>query len=132
MRPTRRSDGGTTTIELALIVVLMLTIALGALDFGLWVFQRSEAEQAAREASRIAMIKPQLGTLTSGPIFDAARAELSPGQDLSVEVTCSTNECAPGDTITVEVGWDRNALTFVGIFDQISGSSSRTVVGLPS
>lgn len=130
MTPTPHTDTGTTTVELALIVLLLMTITFGALDCGLWVFQRSEAEQAAREASRIAMIKPQLGILTSGAIVDAARAELDPGQSINVEVSC-TNACAPGDAITVEISWVRNPLTPFGIFDQISGSSTRTVVGLP-
>jgi Flp pilus assembly protein TadG len=130
---TLRSDDGTTAVEFALVVLLLMTVALGAVDFGLWVFQRSAAEQAAREASRIAMIQPPstLGIQTSGLIYEAARAEIGSNLTPVVSVSCS-NTCAPGlDTITVTVGWDRNPLTFVGAFDHVSGSSSRTVVGVP-
>lgn len=128
-----RSDTGTTAVEVALVLWLLLTVALGALDFGLWVFQKSEAEQAAREASRVAMIQPPstMGVQTTGPIYDAAVAELDSSLSPVVSVSCS-NTCAPGvDTITVTVGWTRSPLTFVGVLDQVSGSSDRTVVGTP-
>lgn len=132
-RTTLRPDAGTTAVELALVVVVLLTVALGAIDFGLWVYQRSEAEQAAREASRVAMIQPPstMGVQTSGPIYDAAVNELDSSLAPVVTVSCS-NTCTPGvDTVTVTVEWDRNPLTFVGVFDHVSGSSARTVVGVP-
>jgi Flp pilus assembly protein TadG len=133
MRRTVQSDTGTTAVELALVITVLMTVALGAGDFGLWVFQRSEAAQAAREASRVAMIQPPatMGLQSSGPIYDAARAELDTGLTPVVSVSC-TNTCAPGfDTVTVTVGWDRSPLTMVGVFDHVDGASSRTVVGTP-
>lgn len=128
-----RADGGTTAIEFALVALLLMTLALGAVDFGLWVFQKSEAEQAAREASRVAMIDPPstMGVQTSGAIYDAARAELDSSLTPTVSVSCA-NTCTPGvDSITVTVSWDRDALTFLSVLDHVSGSSSRTVVGIP-
>lgn len=127
------SDAGTAAVEVALVISLLLTVTLGALDFGLWVFQKSEAEQAAREASRVAMIQPPstMGVQTTGPIYDAAVAELDPGLSPTVSVLCDS-PCAPGvNTITVTVTWSRSPLTFVGVLDQVTGSSDRTVVGVP-
>jgi Flp pilus assembly protein TadG len=133
MTDTRCSDEGTTAVEFAIIGLILMTLALGAIDFGMWVFQKSEAAQAAREASRVAMIDPPttFGVQTSGAIYDAAKAELDASVTPVVSVSCS-NTCQPGvDTITVTVGWDRSALTFVGTFDHVTGESSRTVVGTP-
>ena len=134
MRGRTHSDAGTTAIEFAIVALLLMMVALGAVDVGLWVFQRSEAEQAAREASRVAMIQPPatMGVVTSGPIYDAAVAEIDSGLTPTVTVSCSTASCTPGvDIITVSVTWTRNPLTFVGILDSVSGASSRTVVGVP-
>jgi Flp pilus assembly protein TadG len=128
-----RSDAGTTAVEFALVAVVILTIALGAVDLGLWVFQKSEAEQAAREASRIAMLAPPsaTGVQTSGSIYDAALAETESNlPQFQVSVTCAST-CAPGDTVTVTVSWHREPLTFVGVTDTVTGSSTRTVVGTP-
>jgi len=135
MTPRRslRSDAGTTAVEFALFAMVIFTIALGAVDFGLWVFQKSEAEQAAREASRIAMIQPPAttGDQTSGSIYNAARAEVETNlAQFQVSVDC-TGSCAPGDTVTVSVSWHRDPLTFVGVTDTVTGSSTRTVVGTP-
>ena len=132
-RRSLRSDAGTTAIEFALIAIVILTIALGAVDFGLWVFQKSEAEQAAREAARVAMIDPPAttGFQTSGSIYDAALAETQSNlPQFQISVDC-TGSCTPGDTVTVTVSWHRDPLTFVGVTDTVSGSSSRTVVGTP-
>lgn len=127
-----RSDAGTTAVEFALVAVVILTIALAAVDFGLWIFQKSEAEQAAREASRIAMINPPAsGVQTSGSVYNAAVAELQTGlSQFQVSVACAAS-CAPGDTVTVTVSWHRDPLTFVGVTDTVSGSSTRTIVGVP-
>lgn len=139
-----RNDAGTTVIELALVIMIILTIGLGAVDFGLWMFQKSEASQAAREASRIAMIQlpVNLGAQTTGAVYDASVAELESGlSDFSVNVTCAdasgtdiadAADCVTGDLVTVTVQWHRDPLTFVGVTDTVTGSSTRTVVGVPS
>lgn len=134
MTITRPSDAGTTAVEFVLVALMLMTLALGAVDLGLWVFQKSEAEQAAREASRVAMIDPPSSSpvvLTSGPIYDAALAEIDSNLTPVVTVSCS-NTCVPGvDTVTVTVGWDRQPLILTKVLDHVSGSSSRTVVGVP-
>lgn len=134
MTITRPSDAGTTAVEFVLVALLLMTLALGAVDLGLWVFQKSEAEQAAREASRVAMIDPPSSSpvvLTSGPIYDAALAEIDSNLTPVVSVSCSST-CVPGvDTVTVTVGWDRQPLILTKVLDHVSGSSSRTVVGVP-
>lgn len=138
-----RSDDGVTAVEFALVVLVILTIAMGAVDFGLWMFQKSEAAQAAREASRVAMIDPPttLGVQTSGRVYDASTAEIESNlPQYSVDVECATTSaptvdltsgCTTGDLITVTVSWHRDPLTFVGFTDTVSGSSTRTVVGVP-
>jgi Flp pilus assembly protein TadG len=140
-------DAGTTAVEFALVVLVLLTIALGAVDFGLWMFQKSEAEQAAREAARVAMINAPLalGAQTSGTVYTAARAELESSlPNFALSVSCqsatsppvvraggTTDPCQPGDQLTVTVSWHRDPLTFIGFTDTVSGSSTRTVVGVP-
>jgi Flp pilus assembly protein TadG len=145
MSGQRRNDAGTTAVEFALVVMIILTIGFGAVDFGLWMFQKSEASQAAREGSRVAMIAvpSTLGLQTSGDVYNATIAELESNlPQLTVSVTCvdpTTDtditvaaECSPGDLLTVSVQWHRDPLTFVGFTDTVSDSSTRTVVGVPS
>lgn len=143
MKRARRDDG-VTMVEFALVILIILVITLGGVDFGLWMFQKSEASQAAREAARIAMIKPPsaLGALTSGAIYDASIAELESNlPQFAVTVTCAdattgseivdATKCVTGDLLTVTVTWHRDPLTLVGVTDTVSGSSTRTVVGVP-
>ena len=147
-KPRRRGDAGTTVVEFSLIALVIFIIALGGVDFGLWMFQKSEASQAAREASRVAILYPPsvLGAQTSGPIYEAATKEIESNlaSSVSVSVTCQTlatpitqittaSSCKPDvDTVTVTVQWHRDPLTFVGFTDTVSGSSTRTVVGVPT
>lgn len=139
---TRHKDAGVTSVEFALIVLIILIISLGAVDFGLWMFQKSEAAQAAREASRVAMINPPsvLDTVaastpvavTSGSVFAAATDEIEDNlPNFAVTVACSAKPCVSGDDITVTVSWHRDPLTFVGVTDTVSANSTRTVVGVP-
>lgn len=144
-RPCIRDDSGVTAVEFALVVLMILTIAMGGVDFGLWMFQKSEAAQAAREASRVAMIDPplNLGDQASGPAYDASRAEVESNlSQYTVNISCAslagvaraggtTDPCQTGDLLTVTVSWHRDPLTFVGFTDTVSGSSTRTVVGVP-
>lgn len=143
MTRRRANDAGATAVEFAFVVVIILTIGFGAVDFGLWMFQKSEASQAAREASRVAMIAPPatLGLQTSGAVYNASVAEIEsnlPG--FSVTVTCAdaagtdiplAADCGAGDLVTATVQWHRDPLTFVGVTDTVSGSSTRTVVEVP-
>jgi Flp pilus assembly protein TadG len=143
MSMTRGNDQGATAVEFALVVLIILVLSLGAVDFGLWMFQKSEAAQAAREASRVAMISPPtaFGTQASGSIYDAATAQIEsslPQFDVSVSCADAAGSaitdpslCVSGDLVTVTVNWHRDPLTLVGLTDTVSGTSTRTVVGLP-
>ncbi len=138
-----REDDGVTAVEFALVVLIILIVALGGVDFGLWMFQKSEASQAAREASRVAMIDPPstLGAVTSGAVYDAAVAEVESNMpQFTVSVSCADTagtaisdptQCLTGDLVTITVQWHRDPLSFVGAIDTVSGTSTRTVVGLP-
>lgn len=140
----RRRDAGVTTVEFAFVVFIIILITIEGIDLGLWVFQRSEASQAAREASRIAMISPPVldQALTTGSVYEAAVGEVESNlQDFKVWVTCAASadapdsikdasQCVTGDFVTVTVSWTRQSLAFLGP-TTVSGSSTRTVVGIP-
>jgi len=138
-----RGDSGVTAVEFSFVVFIIILITLAGIDIGLWVFQKSEASQAAREAARVAMISPPttLGAQTSGAIYDAAIREIESNlPEFSVSVSCADTagdditdgaQCGVGDLVTVTVQWHRDPLTFVGATDTVSGSSTRTVVELP-
>jgi len=143
MRRRPVGDQGVTTVEFAFVVFIIVLITMAGIDLGLWVFQKSEASQAAREAARVAMISPPstLGVQTSGTVYNAAVAEIESNlPEFSVSVSCADaagnditdgTQCGSGDLVTVTVQWHRDPLTFVGLTDTVSGSSTRTVVEVP-
>jgi Flp pilus assembly protein TadG len=40
MSKSRWEDNGATAVEFALVALIILIIGLGAVDFGLWMFQK--------------------------------------------------------------------------------------------
>lgn len=61
LRAFRRGDGGQTTVEFALAVVLLLVIVLGLFDLGRAVWYSNALAMATREGARYAIVHGSLG-----------------------------------------------------------------------
>lgn len=56
MRTPARRQGGATAVELALILALFLTILLGVMEFGRYLFAWNSAVEATRWGARLAVV----------------------------------------------------------------------------
>ena len=63
-RKFRRNESGAVAVETALIMTLLLTIALGVLDYGLLMTRKMEVTNAVRAGAQYALVRK--------PVFDSA------------------------------------------------------------
>jgi Flp pilus assembly protein TadG len=96
----RGGERGTTILEMALIMPVLLLMAIGLLDFGRAVYVRNELAHSARDAARLASIDPantaciraaaskhsSLATLTAADITITRPSLVAPGQPVTVAV----------------------------------------------
>ena len=131
----REGETGALALEMALIAPLLILLTFGVVEFGLWIFNSAQASQAAREATRVAMVAPTPpGTITSGPVYEAATRGVW-ADAVAVTSTCSPVSCDYGGTVTVTVGWTHSFLTPIAFAVagsssvDVSGESTRQIVG---
>ena len=131
----REGETGALALEMALIAPLLILLTFGVVEFGLWIFNSAQASQAAREAARVAMVAPPPpGTITSGPVYEAATRGVW-ADAVAVTSTCSPVSCDYGGTVTVTVGWTHSFLTPIAFAVagsssvDVSGESTRQIVG---
>lgn len=125
--PPREVETGAVALEMALVAPLLILLTFGVIEFGLWIFNSAQASQAAREAARVAMVlPPPPGTITSGPVYEAATRGVW-ADAVAVTSTCSPVSCDYGGTVTVTVGWTHSFLTPIAF--AVAGSSSVDVSG---
>ena len=82
-RDPRRGSAGNVTIELALLATFLLTLVLGAYDFGRLAIEQSTVTNAARAGAQWAVLA-QANASDSAGIVQAARDE---ADDVSNELT---------------------------------------------
>ena len=143
-RDPRRGSAGNVTIELAFLMTFLLTLVLGAYDFGRLAIEQSTVTNAARAGSQWAVLA-QANASDSAGIIQAARDEADDvNNELTVtprsfcrcagssaEVACSSN-CADGQyaplyvQVTVQDTLDL-MFTYPGIDDIQSLSSISTM-----
>jgi len=58
--PLGRQQGGTTTVEFAIVAVVFFTLLLGIMDFGRMLFAWNSAAEATRWGARIAVVCEKL------------------------------------------------------------------------
>lgn len=142
----RAPDTGATAVETAIVLPIILTLVFGMIDFGLWAFNSAQATQSAREASRVAMIRPPTpGSVTldededevdaaDRDVYEAANRGVVFGP-ANVSSAC-TPDCQYGSRVTITSEWQFTFLTPVGPLitgdtsGQVTGTSTRHIVGV--
>jgi Flp pilus assembly protein TadG len=129
-------------IEMALIMLLFLTLVLGMLDLGIGVFRYNTLAQAARQGSRQAIVHGSLAVEPWGPdtysalandtspIAEVIRPSLS-GFDLS-EVTINAewgggNTIFQGNTVCVTVTAPYRPIMAMFLWDPITLQATSTM-----
>jgi Flp pilus assembly protein TadG len=96
----RNGERGTTILEMALVMPVLVFLIVGLVDFGRAVYMRNELANAARDAARYASIDPanttciraaaskhsSMVTLSAADITITPPGTLIPGQPVTVAV----------------------------------------------
>ena len=123
-RHLRKTDGGQSLVEFALLIPLFLILVFGIIDFGLGLRAYISVTQSTREGARFASIGNTAGTFTSGGSGECNGTTLTTvvgrvcrtmnGLDLtdveSVSVTYP-NGNAPGETVRVSASYQYEYIT---------------------
>jgi len=113
-----RSDSGAVAVEFALVLIPLILILLGVIDFGRAYTQQLSLSAAAREGVRVMAVQNDPATARA-KVRDAATA-LSPALTDS-QITISGTGCptgySVGQTVTVTVTYPLTSIT--GMFDTL-------------
>ena len=82
----RLAQRGATAVEFALVAPIMILLALGIIDFGLYINAGSVVGNAAREGARAASLGASSATVNS--VVTAAISALPAGGTTTISVTC--------------------------------------------
>lgn len=153
-----RGEDGAALVEAALALPIVFILLSGTVDVGLWVFERTQVSNAARDGVRAAVLDyatadspgtfASTDALTAGSADAAIQAAVAShlsGRAFNVTVACytagtaTTTPCsgadpANGDEIEVTVKANRPSYSFFGpVFgaSTVTASATLPVVGLP-
>ncbi len=90
----RKNESGAIAVETALIMTLLLTIALGVLDYGLLMARKMEVTNAVRAGAQYALVRK--------PVFDTSDASYDAYLDIKNATLAglTTSKRATGATVT--------------------------------
>ncbi len=117
-----RSDTGAAAVEFALVILPLVLLLTGIIDFGRAYNQQLTVTAAAREGARVMAVQNNAATAKTATI-DAA-AGLSPTLSTG-QITISPSTCTPGAQVTVTVTYPMTTLT--GMFDSVL--SGKNLIG---
>lgn len=128
MSPSKRSEGGSTSLELVLLAPVLLAVLLLVMAFGRHANVQGYVDQAARDAARTATASRDWGSAQAA--VDAtvnaalATAPQSCRDSVDPDVTTTTNTFEASDvydptglnvlTVTVTCDVDTSDLSFIG------------------
>lgn len=122
--------GGATIVEFALILLPMLLLLLGCMEFGRYFWAQHVLSSAAAEGARMAI----LNDVTDAEVEATIEQVVSNG-GIHATPTYSISARSPGDAITVTVSIPYNVIALGGFvpamlgITQVSGAS--VMVGQP-
>ena len=118
-----RRDGekGQNLVEFAMVVPIFLILVFAIVDFGMGFHAWITVTNAAREGARIGAVGADAATIEAR-VIDSASSLI--GEDL--DVTIVNAQGAPGEAVSVDVGYDYELITplsnLLGIFGGGLGS----------
>ena len=113
-----RSDTGATAVEFAMVIVPLLLLLMGIVDFGHAYNQQLSLSSAAREGVRVMAVQNNAALARSTTL----------GQAPGATVVVSPATCTKGATVTVTATYPLESLT--GMFDVMFGGKTLTGEGV--
>lgn len=100
----RRSQVGAAIIEFALIAMIFLTLLIGLMEFGRWLFTLNAANEATRLGARLAVvcsksdadknkIKQRMRTILGSVSDDQIVIDYAPSASCDSDWSAATNRC---------------------------------------
>ncbi len=102
----RGDDKGAAAIEMALVLPILIMLVFGIVEFGRTYNARIELSGAAREATRIMVVRqgsPSAASDATATARQAAPTVCISATDTTCSVTPSVASCPPGGNISVTV-----------------------------
>ena len=122
MRARRgRGERGTTVVELALILPLVLFMVVGMFDFGMAIYARNALANAARDGARFASVDPTNTSCIAS--VAASRSSLARLTVSDVEVDVGSTSMGQPVTVTVESQYE----PLTPMIEDLIGASSLTL-----
>lgn len=106
-----RSDTGAVAVEFAIVLVPLLLLLMGIVDFGRVYSEQLSLTAAAREGARVMAVQNSPANARSATI-----AALSPSV-AGAQIGISPSSCSTGVTVTVTVTYPASSMT--GMFDAL-------------
>jgi len=120
-----RSDTGAAAVEFAIVIVPLLLILMGIIDFGRVYNQQLSVSAAAREGVRVMAVENNSAAARTAT--RAAAPGLSPALSDS-QIAISPASCSVGATVTVTVTYPVTSLT--GMFSGLLNGKTITERGV--
>lgn len=139
LRTTRRSERrrGAALVEFAIVAPLLITFLFGIMEFGQLFKVRLTAQQAAREACRLAVLQSTAKPYSSGssPVVQRIVSVMTAGgvtYDASMLSITEDSAADPTVSVTLTIPYEDVALTgFLSSFvTQVSGTCSMRKEGV--
>ncbi len=122
-----RSDSGAVAVEFALVLLPLVLIVMGIIDFGSAYGSQLSLSSAARDGARVMALSGTRAAATTATT--AAAAGLSQAPTIVITVNGSaTASCSAGATVTVKATYPLTSLT--GMFSSLMAGEKLTGVGV--
>lgn len=106
-----RSEKGQSLLELAISLVLILTLLAGVVDFGMAFFSWVAIRDASQEGAIYGAVCPNSTAAIINRVRSVSNTPVDLADETRVSVTITTGNIAPGDSIEVMVEFDYESLT---------------------
>lgn len=107
---------GSTLVEFALILPILLTISMVMVQYGIILNAMISLTNLTREGARYAAIHPPTNSTTLAAIQDNMESKLPPGitlTDSDIQATCNPTTCTPSSDVTVTVTYNMRRKMFL-------------------
>ncbi len=121
-----RQDSGAVAVEFALVGVVLVTVLMGIVDFGVVYNEQLSVTAAARAGARVMAVQNDAGAASSA-VRSALPTAMTQAPTISGVSSCPSSATAPA-TVSVTVNYPVHSVT--GMFDSLLGGEHLTGVGV--